>query len=467
MGLPHVDRLSAEDEHILALEHGAVVGHWCKVVVVEGPLDAARMRRVVGDRIAAAPRLRQRLAFLPRGLGRPVWVDDDAFDLSWHVSDVGAEAPLDDTELRRVIASRMQQRLDRARPLWRLEVAPLQNGRTALLLRAHHCMADGFTAMQIAQRCIWADDAVASPEVAAPAGSDPRGSHAALLVGAALDRGAAMVREARGLSRDLARVRKWRGGVDQLAAIAASARRELTAAPIASCFDGELGRRRAVAWRLFPLFAVHDAAKQVGAGVTLNDAIVALVGSGVAAWLAQQRVASQPLRVRIPVSLHAAGDTAAANRDSFIDVDVPLDDADVIARLRFINRQTQVRKAAHDAENIDQVMRTMAALPFGEHLVAMTDGPQHFSLCISNIVGPRQPVAVDGMPVLALHSVVEVAQHHDLRASVISCAGTLSIALCADADRVDPEAVMLGVDAAWAELRAHAAPPQVSRQTSR
>lgn len=458
MALPHVDRLSAEDEHILALEHGAVVGHWCKVVVVEGLLDAARMRRVVGDRIASVPRLRQRLAFLPRGLGRPVWVDDDAFDLSWHVSDVGAEAPLDDTELRRVIASRMQQRLDRARPLWRLEVAPLQNGRTALLWCAHHCMADGFTAMQMAARFIWAAGAAASPEAAAPAGSVPRESHAALLVGAALDRGAAVVREARGLSRDLARVRSWRGGVDQLAAIAASARRELTAAPIASCFDGELGRRRAVAWRLFPLNAVHDAAKRVGAGVTLNDAIVALVGSGVAAWLAQQRLASQPLRVRVPVSLHAPGDAAAAaNRDSFIDVEVPLDDTDVIARLRFINRQTQVRKAAHDAENIDHVMRMMAALPFGEHLVAMTDGPQHFSLSISNIVGPRQPVAVDGVPVFALHSIVEVAQHHDLRASVISCAGTLSIALCADADRVDPESIMQGIDRAWAQLSTNAA----------
>ena len=60
------------------------------------------------------------------------------------------------------------------------------------------------------------------------------------------------------------------------------------------------------------------------------------------------------------------------------------------------------------------------------------------------------------MPVSALHSVVEVAQHHDLRASVISCADVLSIALCADAERVDPATVMQGIDAAWAELSAHA-----------
>ncbi|MGH7686303.1 MAG: WS/DGAT domain-containing protein, partial [Candidatus Dormibacteria bacterium] len=204
--------------------------------------------------------------------------------------------------------------------------------------------------------------------------------------------------------------------------------------------------------RVLPLSAVHDAAKRVGANVTLNDAMVALVGSGVASWLAEQGRASQPLRVRVPVSLHGQGDVDAANRDSFIDVDVSLDGTDVVARLRFISAQTKARKAAHDAEHVDRLMRAMAALPFGEHLVAMSDGAQQFSLCLSNVVGPRQPIAVDGVPVSSLHSFVEVAEHHDLRASVISCADRLSLTLCADADRVDPEAVMRGVDAAWDRL---------------
>src|SRR5579859_1687559 len=323
MGRPRLDRLSAEDAHILALEHGSVVGHWCKVVMVDGPLDAARVRRVVGPRLGAAPRLRQRLAFLPRGFGRPVWVDDPDFDLDWHVAPLATDAPLDDAGLRDVIAARMQERLDRDRPLWRLEVAPLRNGQTALLWRAHHCMADGFTAMRIGELCIWGEPTGAA-DAGEPVRSVPGGKPGALLAAAALDRGAAAVRAMGLVSRDLAGIRHWREGTEQLGAIVASARRELAAGPIAACFDGPLGRRRAVAWRVLPLPAVHDAAKRVGAGVTLNDAMVALVASGVASWLAEQGRASQPLRVRIPVSLRTGGDVAAANRDSFIDVDVSL-----------------------------------------------------------------------------------------------------------------------------------------------
>lgn len=450
MGRPRLDRLSAQDEHILALEHGAVVGHWCKVLVVDTPLDVSRLRAVIGARLGAAPRLHQRLEFLPRGLGRPVWVEDPDFDLAWHVAPVEVSAPLDDAALRRLVASRMQERLDRRRPLWRLEVAPLRDARTALLWRVHHCMADGFTAMRIGSTCIWGDVPEAPPPAPPPGGvSDSRG---ALLGAAALDRCATAAREARALLRDLGAARHWRDGVSQARAVASSARRELRAAPVATWFDSPLGRHRAVAWRVLPLAAVHDAAKHVGPGVTLNDAMVALVASGVGAWLAGRGRAAQPLRVRIPVSLHAAGDAASGNRDSFIDVDVPLDGENVIARLRAINAQTAARKAAHDAEHVDDVLRVLGAMPFGAHLVAMSDGAQHFSLCISNVVGPRQPIAIDGAAVTALHSVVEVAQHHDLRASVISCADRLSLSLCADSDRVDPELVMRGVDSAWETL---------------
>lgn len=455
MGARLLDRLSAEDEHILALEHGNVVGHWCKVVIVDGDVDVAQLRATVQTQMKSVPRLRQRLEFLPRALGRPVWVDDSGFDLTWHVASVDSAAPVDERGLRDLVATRMQQRLDRARPLWRLEVAPLTERRTALLWRVHHCMADGFTAMRIGAACIWCAD---PPEQQAPPRApDPIPSRGSIRRAAALDRMVAAKREARRLMPELAAVRHWRDGLAQARAVVSSVRRELAPAPIATAFDAPLGRQRAVAWRTVPLAELHAAAKRVGPGVTLNDAVVALIGSGVSAWSGDSARTDQPLRVRIPVSLHSGTAGDAGNRDSFIDVDVPLDRAGVVPRLQAVNEQTAARKAAHEAEHADRVMRMMAALPFGDHLVALSDGPNEFSLCISNVVGPRAPVAVEGMPVSALHSVVEVAQHHDLRASVISCANVLSISLCADAERVDVETVMRGIDAAWAELSAYAA----------
>ena len=152
-----LDRLSAEDERILALERGSVAGHVCKVLVLDGQLDAARLRRTVRRRMASAPRLRQRLTVLPRGFGRPVWSDDPAFDLRRHIRAADA-GPVDDAGLRALAASLMEERLDRDRPLWCIDVARLMDGRTALLWRVHHCMADGFTAMRIGAACIWKDN---------------------------------------------------------------------------------------------------------------------------------------------------------------------------------------------------------------------------------------------------------------------------------------------------------------------
>lgn len=455
VGVRRLERLTAEDEHILALEHGNVVGHWCKVVIVDGDVDAARLRATVKAQMERVPRLRQRLEFLPRGLGRAVWVDDPGFDLAWHVAPLDTGSPVDERGLRDLVAVRMEQRLDRTRPLWRLEVAPLTEGRTALLWRVHHSMADGFTAMRIGAACIWC--AEPPEQQASPRAPDPTPSRGSILLAAALDRADAAGRETRQIVRGLAAMRRWRDGFTKARTVVSSVRRELAPAPIATTFDAPLGRRRAVAWCTLPLDAVHAAAKRVGPGVTLNDAVVALIGSGVSAWTHATATTDHPLRVRIPVSLHSGTAGDAGNRDSFIDVDVPIGGIGVVARLQAINEQTAARKAAHDAERADRVMRAMAALPFGDHLVALSDGPNEFSMCISNVVGPRERVAVEGMRVSALHSVVEVAQHHDLRASVISCADVLSITLCADAERVDPETVMQGIAAAWAELSAHAA----------
>lgn len=449
-----LERLSAEDERILALEHGSVVGHWCKVLILDGTIDAARVCRAVEARLPFAPRLRQRLEMLPRGFGRPVWVTDRAFDVAWHVRPAGVPTPLDERGLRAFIAALMQQRLDRRRPLWRLDVVPLTGDRTALVWRVHHCMADGFTAMRIGADCIWTEEATAATAPPALGGVLPSAeARRQLLLAAALDRAAAGAREARALARDLAAVRHWRDGVARVRAVAVSARRELAPSPVASAFDAPLGRRRAIAWTAMPLSDLHAAAKRVGSGVTLNDAVVALIASGTAAWSARDAERSLPsLRVRIPVSLHGGAHAEASNRDSFIDVDVPLGEADVIERLRIINTETAARKAAHDADNVDRLLRAMAALPWGSHLVALTGGPHEFALCISNVVGPRTAVRVDGVPVSEIHSVVEVAQHHDLRASVISCGDRLSVCLCADADRVDPDVVIRGIEAAWEQL---------------
>src|SRR5688572_13199246 len=108
------EQLSPADASSLQAERGPVnmaVGGLLVFEPGEGTAYDA-----VADRVAARlhliPRYRQRLDKPPLGIANPVWVDDDAFDLHWHLrrASVGGRA-----ELAAYVAREMSRRLDRSR----------------------------------------------------------------------------------------------------------------------------------------------------------------------------------------------------------------------------------------------------------------------------------------------------------------------------------------------------------------
>ena len=144
-----LEPLSAEDARILALKSGTVRGHTCKVLVIGGEHEADEVREHVARRLDRVPRLTRRLA---PGPGPPAWADDPAFSIADHV--VGREAG-GDADLLRLVGAAMATPLDRDRPLWAMDVVTgLDGGRTALVWRIHHAIADGVTAMRMARELL-------------------------------------------------------------------------------------------------------------------------------------------------------------------------------------------------------------------------------------------------------------------------------------------------------------------------
>src|SRR3954470_6298252 len=164
-----LDRLSAEDVGILDLENGNIRGHVCKVVVLrpgEGrPLPTLDdLRAHVDGSLDAAPRLRRRLVRSPRTAGSSLWIDDEAFDIARHVRPVDEPGPVDPERLREIVAGLMAQRLDRAHPLWRIDVVDaIADGSMAIVWRIHHCLADGTTTMRLAGELLWSATPDAAP----------------------------------------------------------------------------------------------------------------------------------------------------------------------------------------------------------------------------------------------------------------------------------------------------------------
>jgi hypothetical protein len=406
--------LSDEDRAILDLECAAIAGHTCKVVALGGGgVGVEELRERIGSRLAATPELTRRLGGTSE---RPAWVPAPGFDLADHVrASPPGSAPSEDpvpTEVARLF----EQRLDRDRPLWAIDVAPRPAGGSVLIWRIHHALADGTAAMRFARELLW-DTGPERPAAAAT------------------------------------RSREHPDHERRRAHLAAFIEREFAGSLHRSPFDGRVGERRRVAFASVPLRALHDAAKRL-ASATLNDAVLAVVSGSLRRWIEDRHGPLGEVRVRVPVSLHREGDDAA-NRDSFFTARLPLTVADPVERLRIIERETAARKRAGDAERIEEAV---AAL--GRHsprLAALVEriesSPREFAVSVSNVPGPRQPVSVLGAPVEGLHSIAEIGARHGLRIAVLSLADRLFFGFNADPDLVEGiESMAAGVEAEAAAL---------------
>jgi hypothetical protein len=78
------------------------------------------------------PRYRQRVKSCPGRLANPVWVDDEDFDVTYHVRRSALPKPGTDAQLRELVGRLQSRQLDRNRPLWEIYlVEGLEGGRSA------------------------------------------------------------------------------------------------------------------------------------------------------------------------------------------------------------------------------------------------------------------------------------------------------------------------------------------------
>jgi diacylglycerol O-acyltransferase / wax synthase len=394
--------LSAEDARILALESGTVRGHTCKVFVIAGERSVEQVRALLGERLGAAPRLMQRL---DPATGPPAWIDDPDFSLERHVIDHGA---LDDAGLRQMVGTVMATPLERDRPLWAMDVvSPLAGGRTALVWRIHHALADGMTSMRMARELLLeaAAEEQPAPRPGPLGGPPPHGVPSAFRTAAHMP---LTLRQELG--------------------------RRATPSPLAR----RVGPRREVAFVDAPLEELRRIGHAAPERATVNDVALSAVGAGLRAWLDQLGAAAEGLRVKVPVSLHQPGEPGTANRDSYMVVDLPLEQDDPLARLVAVARETRTCKRRHDAETLDAFFRDLSHLSrslkrYADHW-AMS--PRVFTLNVSNVPGPRGPQSLLGAPLLELHSLAEIAHGHALRVAIVSASGRISFGLCADPDAI-------------------------------
>jgi WS/DGAT/MGAT family acyltransferase len=420
------ERLSRDDAQILRLESRVIKGHTGKVLVVAPGSDGRalsvdRLRDQVRERMGTFPRLGQRVEEPRLRLGRLAWVEAPNVDLDWHVAEPDRADPLSDEELRRAVGDLLSERLDHTRPLWRFDALPLTGERTALVGRIHHAMADGVSAIRLVAGLLW-DAEAGSPSSPPPTQTPTSASTTGSPAGAAPAPRPAVseAREARILIRlPGALWRELRPGAD-------------------SDLDRHIGPAREVAWTSFPLERLKRIEHGASDGVTVNDVLLAVVAGGLRRWLGGGDRSPGDLRVQCPVSLHAREEAGElGNRDSFMNLDLPISEPDPAARLRLINTETSERKLGHDADTLYAFFHALGRFrPLYRGVTRLTSGPREFALSVSNVPGPRQRALILGHALEQFSSFAEPADRHALRLSVISLAGELAFGLCSDSEAI-------------------------------
>jgi WS/DGAT/MGAT family acyltransferase len=451
------ERLTALDASFLYLEKPGVHMHVAGLSIF-GPredgisLTYDDVERVVEARLRLAPRLRRKLRAVPGNISRPVWVDDDRFDLDFHLRRASVPSPGGRFELERAVGRVVSRPLDRTKPLWELYVfEDLAEGRTAILLKLHHAMADGIGVMMIwsALFDLAPDVPLGAPEEAwSP---EPAPPFEELILDAVEEVVLHPI-------QSFTHVVKQPRILAQTATATADALRIVAGmgTPPRGPFDGKVGpnRRFATAERPFEVFRkIKDSL-----GGTVNDVVLTAVAGGVHELLAQrgEPTKGKTLRAMVPVSVRSPGESGdIGNRVAPIFVDVPVGKMAARTRLRRVRAGTARIKDSGMAVGADTIIGLGAYAPPALHATAarLIAQARWCNLVVSNIPAPQVPLYLAGAPLEASYPAMNLKEDCGLSVACTSAAGTMAFGLTADWDRVpDLDVLTIGIESAIDEL---------------
>jgi diacylglycerol O-acyltransferase / wax synthase len=424
-----VDRASPADLMQFATDVGPAPMHVGAVLVLgAGPGFGLReAQRLLGERIRAVPRLRQRLRRAPPGCGRPFWADDPAFDLRHHVRQVPCPAPGDERALLDVAAAVTGEPLPRSRPLWSATfVTGLTEDSTGLVIVMNHVLADGIGGLAVLAKLV---DAVPGRPPADPKAPFPAPAPRARALAADAWAGRACH-----LAHPAGSLRQIRQGFAELGGTRPPRRVPPTT------LNRPTGPRR----RLDVVVADLAAIRELGHahGGTVNDVILAAVTGALRAMLASRGEELDLVTVSVPVSARQAATAGQlGNQVGVMPVSLPTG-GDLATRVTQIAAITGQRKTAARGASA-----AVLGLPF--RLLAPTgllrwfiDRQRLIHTFATNLRGPAEPLTFAGAPVRAVIPIPNTTGNVTLTFAALSYAGTLRITVLSDPSRV-PDVTVL------------------------
>jgi WS/DGAT/MGAT family acyltransferase len=413
------------------------------VLTFSEPLAEEDLRRVIRERFLSFDRFHQRVRG-GRSFQNPRWETDPHFDLDHHLRVTQLPAPGDKAQLQELASALMSRPLDFARPLWEFHLVEGYEEGAAVIMRLHHCIADGITLVRV---LLSLTDARAD----APPGGVPGENMADALAGAGNGgrNGAAQVHPswAKRAVSALKRVGKKGARAVELAARGVGVLGKLawpTPDPHTP-LRGALGRTKKAAWSDPVALADVKAIGRVLGG-TVNDVLMTAVTGAVRRYLQGRGEDTTGLDVRaaMPVNLRPLdAPLEMGNGFGLIFLSLPVGVIDPVERLETLRRRMDRLKRSPEAPILLKILSLIGATTRTVEDLVVTYLARKVTAVATNVPGPQQKLYMAGAPMETLMAWVPQAGRVGLGTSVISYDGEVRLGVATDARIApDPEAVV-------------------------
>jgi diacylglycerol O-acyltransferase / wax synthase len=308
--------------------------------------------RHIESRLDGARSFRQKLVRVPFDLDHPYWIEDDAFDIEYHVRHIALPAPGDWRQLCIQVARLHSRPMDLSKPLWEFiivegldKIEGLPKGCFALVAKVHHAAIDGMSGVEMSA----AVHDLAPMPINNPKPSEWK-SESSPPVGELLFR--TWINSIRQPVRFAETLIKTVPGVARLGREIAGGDVSLQGTKMApnTLFNAKVSAHRVFDGAAFPLADVRTI-KESLPGATVNDAILTIIGGGLRDYLIGRKgLPTESMSAMAPISVRDDTEKSAlGNLVSAMVVNLGTHIEDPAERLAYIHKEAKNSKAMTNA----------------------------------------------------------------------------------------------------------------------
>ena len=433
------EKVSAVDTAWLRMDRPHNLMMITGVLMFRERIDLAALKAVVDKRFLVFRRFRQKPV---DAAGMAFWENDAAFDLDRHVVHTALPAPAGRRELQALVSRLATTTLDRAHPRWQFHLVDNYQGGSAVILRIHHCYADGIALVRV--MLSMTDAAAHGPPAmpfepparkAEPAGDDP--------VAQLMQPFSGVLETARKIGGTLVEkgVELW---TDPAKAMALASQGSALTAEIATLtlmeqdsptrFKGKPATTKRVAWAdPIPLDEVKTIGRALGASI--NDVLLSSVAGALGHYLRDKGDDTRGvvLRALVPVNLRPIEKAyKLGNQFGLVFLDLPIGIENPIERLYAVRDNMAALKGSYQPVLALGILAAMGAGPKVLQETLLSILARNASAVMTNVPGPQQPLWFAGARIDGLMFWVPQSGDIGMGVSILSYDGKVQFGLITD-----------------------------------